>query len=120
MCYPITTPFGQRWAARLTTLLPGVVLIGIDEHTGLIDDGPGSRLTSWRVYGQGNVTIYRQGQPLVYGPGQQFDDTFRGLKNLVMAQFIEMKVQRRVRCKGVKFPQMARCIMKDEGGFFVK
>lgn len=69
--------FGQRWAARLTALLPGVVLLGIDERTGLLDDGPGPRLTSWRVYGQGNVTIYRQGQPVVYGPGQQFDQTFK-------------------------------------------
>jgi len=68
--------FGHRWAARLTALLPGVVLLGIDEATGLLDDGPGPRKGSWRVYGQGKVTVYRQGQTVVYSPGQQFDDTF--------------------------------------------
>ena len=73
---PHHNTFGRRWAARLTSLLPGVVLLGIDERTGMLDDGPGLRKTSWRVYGQGNVTIYRQGQPTVYGPGQQFDDAF--------------------------------------------
>jgi cyanophycinase len=73
---PHHNTFGQRWTARLTTLLPGVVLLGIDERTGLLDDGPGPRKSSWRVYGQGNVTIYRQGQPVVYTPGQQFDDAF--------------------------------------------
>jgi len=73
---PHHNTFGKRWAARLTALLPGIVLLGIDEYTALLDDGPGPRKTSWRVYGQGNVTIYRQGQPAVYRPGQQFDDTF--------------------------------------------
>ena len=79
---PHHNTFGQHWVERLTALLPGVVLIGIDERTGLLDDGPGPRLTSWRVYGQGNVTIYRQGQPVVYGPGQQFDDAFQAAYDL--------------------------------------
>lgn len=74
---PHHNTFGQRWAERLTTLLPGVVLLGIDEFTGMLDDGAGSRKTSWRVYGRGNVTVYRHGQPVVHGPGQQFEDTFQ-------------------------------------------
>ena len=73
---PYHNTFGKGWARLLTGLLPDVVLVGIDERTGLLDDGPGGRKASWRVYGQGCVTIYRHGQPLVYGPGQQFDDTF--------------------------------------------
>jgi len=73
---PHHNTFGQRWSARLAALLPGVVLLGIDERTGLLDDGPGPRKSSWRVYGQGHVTIYRQGQPVAYAPGQQFDDPF--------------------------------------------
>lgn len=73
---PHHNTFGRRWAARLTALLPNVVLLGLDERTGLIDDGPGPRKSSWRVYGQGHVTIYRQGQPVVHTPGQQFDDAF--------------------------------------------
>lgn len=73
---PHHNTFGQRWSQRLTALLPGVALIGIDERTAIIDDGPVSRKTSWHVYGQGVATIYRQGQSVEYGPGQQFDDAF--------------------------------------------
>lgn len=67
---------GRNWSRRLREQLPGVVLIGIDERTGLLDDGPGERKASWRVYGQGSVTVYRQGEPVVYSAGQQFDDNF--------------------------------------------
>lgn len=74
---PHHNTFGQRWAARLAALLPGVVLLGIDERTGLLDDGPGERKGSWSVYGQGNITVYRQSQMVVYGPGRQFDDPFQ-------------------------------------------
>jgi cyanophycinase len=74
---PHHNTFGQFWVERLATLLPDVVLLGIDERTGLLDDGPGSRLASWHVYGQGHVTIYRRDrQPLIYAAGQQFDDAF--------------------------------------------
>lgn len=73
---PHHNTFGRRWSARLTALLPGVVLLGLDERTGLLDDGPGPRKSSWRVYGQGHVTIYRHGQTVVYTPGQQFEDAF--------------------------------------------
>lgn len=51
--------FGQRWAPRLSSLLPQAVLVGIDERTGLINDGPEG---TWTVYGQGSVTLYRHGQ----------------------------------------------------------
>jgi cyanophycinase len=73
---PHHNTFGQSWSRDLASLLPGAVLIGIDEYTALLDDGPGARKTSWRVYGQGAVTLYRQGQVAVYEAGQQFDDTF--------------------------------------------
>ena len=36
---PHHNTFGKRWAAQLTTLLPDAVLLGIDEHTGMIEDG---------------------------------------------------------------------------------
>ena len=49
-------------------LLPDSVLVGVDERTGLIDDGDGA----WRVCGQGAVTLYRRGQPIVYNGGQVF------------------------------------------------
>ncbi|HET9224595.1 MAG TPA: Type 1 glutamine amidotransferase-like domain-containing protein [Roseiflexaceae bacterium] len=61
--------FGRRWAPRLGELLPSSVLTGIDERTGMLDDGDGGR---WRVYGQGSVTLYREGQELVYREGERF------------------------------------------------
>ncbi|HEX4714599.1 MAG TPA: Type 1 glutamine amidotransferase-like domain-containing protein [Ktedonobacteraceae bacterium] len=73
---PHHNTFGQRWAHQISALLPDVTLLGIDERTGLLDDGPGERKVSWCVYGQGAVTIYRNGKPIVYAAGQRFEDTF--------------------------------------------
>ncbi len=66
---PHHNTFGQRWAPRLSTLLPGSVLIGIDERTGMLDDGADG---AWRVYGQGAITLYRGGQATAYPPGSEF------------------------------------------------
>jgi cyanophycinase len=62
--------FGRTWAAKLASLLPGIVLIGIDEETGLLNDGPSGQ---WTVYGTGAVTLYRRGSQTVYHHGQDFD-----------------------------------------------
>jgi cyanophycinase len=67
---PHHNTFGQRWAPRLSALLPDVALLGIDERTGMLDDGDDLRQHRWQVYGQGSVTIYRHGQPSVASPGQ--------------------------------------------------
>jgi cyanophycinase len=56
--------FGKRWAPRLSALLPSSVLVGIDERTGMLDDGG-----RWQVYGQGAVTLYHGGQATVYQSG---------------------------------------------------
>lgn len=48
--------FGKSWVSRLGGLPSDTLLIGIDEQTGVIDDGPEGR---WRVYGKGAVTLYR-------------------------------------------------------------
>ena len=61
--------FGKRWAPRLGELLPSSVLIGIDERTGMLDDGDGGQ---WRVYGQGAVTLYREGRATIYREGESF------------------------------------------------
>ncbi len=66
---PHHNTFGKNWAAQLAALLPADVLLGIDERTGMLDDGPDGR---WNVYGQGAVTLYRGGQVLTYGPGESF------------------------------------------------
>ncbi len=73
---PLHYTFRNGWVGRLTLLLPDVVLIGIDEHTGMIDDGEGDKKSVWRVYGQGAVTLYRQGQATAHRAGETFTDTF--------------------------------------------
>ncbi len=51
---PHHNTFGKNWAEKLKALLPGVMLLGIDEYTGmLMVDG------EWTVYGGGAVTLYR-------------------------------------------------------------
>jgi cyanophycinase len=65
---PHHNTFGKGWAARLATLLPDSVLLGIDERTAMLDDGDGG---AWRVYGQGAVTLYRHGQATVYTSGAE-------------------------------------------------
>ena len=60
---------GRRWAPRLAALLPDVLLIGIDEQTGMVDDAPDG---AWSVHGKGSVTLYRNNSPQVFLPGQLF------------------------------------------------
>lgn len=73
---PHHNTFGKNWAQQLSSSLPAVVLLGIDERTGMLDDGSGERKTGWHVYGQGAVTIYRNAKPTVYRSGQRFHDDF--------------------------------------------
>jgi cyanophycinase len=61
--------FGKEWAARLARLLPGALLIGIDEETGLLNDGPKGQ---WTVYGKGAVTLYEPGGQAKFHHGQCF------------------------------------------------
>jgi cyanophycinase len=60
---------GKRWVARLAALLPGATILGVDEQTGVIDDGPGG---SWNVYGKGRATLYAGGGVKSFGAGQHF------------------------------------------------
>ncbi len=71
---PHHNTFGKRWVTQLTTLLPDAVLLGIDERTGMIDDG--ERKRTWTVYGQGAVTLYRKGKAIVHKAGETFTDDF--------------------------------------------
>ncbi len=68
--------FGKNWASRLSNLLPEAVLLGIDEQTGMLDDGPEGRKVGWRVYGKGAVTLYHHGKPTVYRSGKSFNEDF--------------------------------------------
>jgi cyanophycinase len=65
---PHHNTFGKSWASRLLKISP-VTLIGIDEQTGMIDDG--SR-QAWSVLGRGEVTLYRNGQEHEYQTGNSF------------------------------------------------
>ena len=61
--------FGKDWAPRLTRLLPGTLLIGIDEETGLLNDGAEGQ---WTVYGKGAVTVYEPDSRAVFHHGKRF------------------------------------------------
>ena len=66
---PHHNTFGKSWAERLKRLLPETVLIGIDEETGMLNDGPQGQ---WQVYGKGSVTLYRGDQSVSYRAGEPF------------------------------------------------
>jgi cyanophycinase len=66
---PHHNTFGQSWASHLAGSLPDVLLIGIDEETGMIDDGPQGQ---WKIYGKGAVTLYRQHKSECYRAGETF------------------------------------------------
>jgi len=64
---PHHNTFGKGWASQLTAMLPNDVLIGIDEQTGMLNDGPQYQ---WNVYGKGVVTLYWRRQAAIYRPGE--------------------------------------------------
>ncbi len=65
---PHHNTFGKSWASRLLEV-PHITLIGIDKRTGIIDDGSSK---TWSVLGQGEATLYRNGQIEVYQTGNSF------------------------------------------------
>jgi cyanophycinase len=64
---PHHNTFGKSWASRLLEIIQ-ITLIGIDEQTGMLDDGAGT----WTVYGRGNVTLYQNRQVETYPVGKEF------------------------------------------------
>ncbi len=60
--------FGKAWAKQLIQLLPNVILIGIDEQTGMVIDVNGA----WHVYGAGEITLYQGGQVQSHRRGDMF------------------------------------------------
>lgn len=67
--------FGKSWATELAQRLPGAVLIGIDEQTGMLNDAPDGQ---WQVYGDGTggVTLYKNERQMHLAPGTRFDLKF--------------------------------------------
>lgn len=66
---PHHNTFGKNWAPKLAKQIPAVTLIGIDEQTGMIDNGAHN---SWNVYGAGLVTLYRKGSMETFSAGETF------------------------------------------------
>jgi cyanophycinase len=64
---PHHNTFGKSWASRLLEITQ-VTLLGIDEGTGMLDDGA----QTWTVRGGGNVTLYRNHQVESYEAGKAF------------------------------------------------
>jgi cyanophycinase len=66
---PHHNAFGKGWAPRLLSKLPGVPLLGIDERTGLLDDG---QRENWSVLGQGMATLYSGNETRMYRAAESF------------------------------------------------
>ena len=64
---PHHNTFGKNWAPRLREISQAT-LIGIDEQTGMLDDGA----QTWTVYGRGSVTLYRNSRTETYEAGKTF------------------------------------------------
>ncbi|MFT3890099.1 MAG: Type 1 glutamine amidotransferase-like domain-containing protein [Anaerolineales bacterium] len=65
---PHHNTFGKKWAPDLLKKIPAVTLIGIDEQTGMVNDGS----HSWTVLGRGEVTLYRRNQVETHQVGETF------------------------------------------------
>jgi cyanophycinase len=61
--------FGKSWAPKLTKQIPEVTLIGIDERTGMVNNGERGK---WIVYGRGAVTLYKHNAQSITKRGDTF------------------------------------------------
>lgn len=66
---PHHNTFGKNWAPRLMNQIPNVTLIGIDEQTGMLNDGENN---SWNVYGAGEVVLYKNARIEMHKTGKAF------------------------------------------------
>lgn len=66
---PHHNTFGKGWASSLLKQIPDVTLIGIDEQTGMVNDGEHGM---WNVYGAGEVTLYCKGRVKMSKVGNTF------------------------------------------------
>jgi len=65
---PHHNTFGKSWAPSLVKKRPGLTLIGIDEQTGMLDNGA----HTWTVHGRGTVTLYSGSTQSVINAGDSF------------------------------------------------
>lgn len=64
---PHHNTFGQEWASSLTASFQDDVIIGVDEQTGMVDDGTEGE---WTILGKGEVTLYERGRIKTYRSGE--------------------------------------------------
>jgi len=62
--------FGKSRAPGLAQRMSNVILIGIDEQTGMLNDGPAG---CWQVYGAGGITLYRKDRTMHLNSEKSFD-----------------------------------------------
>jgi cyanophycinase len=65
---PHHNTFGKSWAPSLLKKRPELTLIGIDEQTGMLNDGA----NTWTVHGGGSVTLYSGDAQSVINSGDSF------------------------------------------------
>ena len=66
---PHHNTFGKSWATKLLKKVPNVTLIGIDEQTGMINDGENNL---WNIFGRGAVTLYQNEKVTIHQTGKSF------------------------------------------------
>jgi cyanophycinase len=66
---PHHNTFGKKWAPSLLKQIPNITLIGIDEQTGMLNDGENGM---WNVYGAREAVLYREGRVEKYKTGMSF------------------------------------------------
>ena len=66
---PHHNTFGKSWAPKLLKKIPDVTLVGIDERTGMLNNGENN---TWNIYGAGDVTLYRNGAVEAFSAGKTF------------------------------------------------
>ena len=66
---PHHNTFGKGWLSSLAPTFPHDVIVGVDEQTGMIDDGAEGE---WTVLGKGVVTVYEERETRTYHSGETF------------------------------------------------
>ena len=66
---PHHNTYGKNWVTQLKKQLPDIVLVGIDEETGVLKDASHQ---DWQVYGKGKITLYHSRHIDEFEAGQTF------------------------------------------------
>ena len=69
---------GKNWAPQLKKQLTDIILVGIDEETGVINNASQG---NWQVYGKGKITLYHNNHIDEFSSNQEFviENTLKSL-----------------------------------------